>query len=133
MLYSLIEESRQDWRWSLFCCSFLSRSHCSSGGHMSESIALLIMLFIFPCLASAQQSEKRPRPPSVTANGEAVITVEPDQAQIDIGVVTQARNAPDAAKENAEKLASVMSEVKKFHGKGDEIKTARYSIIHKYC
>ncbi len=56
--------------------------------------------------------------PSVTANGEAVITAEPDQAQIDIGVVTQARNAPDAAKENAEKLARVMSEVKKASWEG---------------
>jgi len=72
---------------------------------MRESIALLIMLAIFPSLASAQQTDKRPRPPSVTANGEAVITVEPDQAKIDIGVVTQARNAPEAAKGDAEKPA----------------------------
>ena len=93
---------------------------------MRESIALLIMLVIFPGVASAQQTERRQRPPSVTASGEAVITAEPDQAQIDIGVVTQARNAPDAAKENAEKLARVMSEVKKLLGKGDEVKTASY-------
>jgi uncharacterized protein YggE len=99
---------------------------------MRESIALLIMLAIFPSVASAQQTERPPRLPSVTANGEAVITVEPDQAQIDIGVVTQARNAPEAAKENAEKLARVMSEVKKFLGKGDEVKTASYSLNPNY-
>ncbi len=58
--------------------------------------------------------------------------VEPDQAQIDIGVVTQARNAPDAAKENAEKLARVMSAVKKLLGKGDEVKTASYSLNPNY-
>ena len=58
--------------------------------------------------------------------------MEPDQAQIDIGVVTQARNAPEAAKENAEKLARVMSEVKKLLGKGDEIKTASYSLNPNY-
>ncbi len=100
---------------------------------MRESIALLIMLVIFPSVASAQQqTERRARLPTVTANGEAVITAEPDQAQIDIGVVTQARNAPDAAKENAEKLARVMSEVKKLLGKGDEIKTASYSLNPTY-
>ena len=99
---------------------------------MKESIALLIMLIIFPSAGSAQQTERRPRVPSVTANGEAVITAEPDQAQIEIGVVTQARNAPDAAKENAEKLARVMSEVKKLLGKGDEIKTASYSLNPNY-
>jgi uncharacterized protein YggE len=58
--------------------------------------------------------------------------VEPDQAQIDIGVVTQARNAPDAAKENAEKLARVMGEVKKLIGKDDQVKTANYSLNPNY-
>jgi uncharacterized protein YggE len=99
---------------------------------MRESVALLVMLVIFPSVGSAQQTERRSRLPSVTANGEAVITVEPDQAQIDIGVVTQARNAPEAAKENSEKLARVMSEVKKLLGKGDEVKTASYSLSPNY-
>jgi hypothetical protein len=99
---------------------------------MKKSVALLAMLVILPSVASAQRGERRPSLPSVTANGEAVITVEPDQAQIDIGVVTQARNAPEAAKENAEKLARVMSEVKKLLGKGDEIKTANYSLSPNY-
>src|SRR5262245_48344287 len=99
---------------------------------MRESIALLIMLVFFSGVASAQQTERPLRVPSVTANGEAVITVEPDQAQIDIGVVTQARNAPEAAKENAEKLARVMSEVKKVLEKGDEVKTASYSLNPNY-
>jgi uncharacterized protein YggE len=99
---------------------------------MRESIALLAMLVILPSVASAQRAERRPSLPSVTANGEAVITVEPDQAQIDIGVVTQARNAPEAAKENAEKLTRVTSEVKKLLGKGDEIKTANYSLGPNY-
>jgi uncharacterized protein YggE len=66
---------------------------------MRESLALLAILAFLPDLALAQQLDRQPRPPSVTAIGEAMITVEPDQAQIDIGVVTQARNAPDAAKE----------------------------------
>ena len=99
---------------------------------MKESIALWLLLVIFPGVASAQPTERRPRPPTVTAQGVAVITAEPDQAQIDIGVVTQARNAIDAAKENAEKLARVMREVKKFLGKGDEIKTANYSLNPNY-
>jgi uncharacterized protein YggE len=100
---------------------------------MRGSIALLAIFLVFlPTIVSAQQDDRRPKPPSVTANGEAVITVEPDQAQIDIGVVTQARNAPDAAKENAEKLARVMGEVKKLLGKGDELKTASYSLNPSY-
>ena len=99
---------------------------------MRQLNALLAVLAFLPSVALAQQADRRPTVPSVTANGEAVITVEPDQAQIDIGVVTQARSAPDAAKENAEKLARAMSQVKKLLGKGDEVKTASYSLNPNY-
>jgi uncharacterized protein YggE len=80
----------------------------------------------------AQTDNRRAAPPSVTAHGEAIIMVEPDQAEIDIGVVTQARNAPEAARENADKLARVITEVKKILGKGDEVKTASYSLNPNY-
>lgn len=99
---------------------------------MREFVALVAVLILLPSSALAQQKERRPRVQSVTASAEAVITAEPDQAQIDIGVVTQAKNAPQAAKENAEKLAHVMNEVKKLLGKGDEIKTANYSLNPNY-
>ncbi len=99
---------------------------------MTKSFLLLGLLIILPSFALAQQTDRRTSLPSVTATGEAVITAEPDQAQIDIGVVTQARNALDAAKENAEKLTRVMGEIKKFLGKGDEIKTANYSLNPNY-
>jgi uncharacterized protein YggE len=99
---------------------------------MRKLILLLITLTMLPTLIYSQEAERKPWPPSVTANGEAVVTVEPDQAEIDIGVVTQARNAPDAAKENAEKLARVTAEVKKILAKGDEVKTAGYSLSPNY-
>jgi uncharacterized protein YggE len=99
---------------------------------MKTWFASLSLLLLLPSAALCQQNEKSTRPPAVTASGEAVITAEPDLAEIDIGVVTQARNAPDAAKENAEKLARVMAEVKKLLGRGDEVKTASYSLHPNY-
>ena len=78
------------------------------------------------------QENTRMRPPSVTAQGEAVITAEPDQVQIDIGVVTQARNAPDAAKENAEKVSRLLAQIKTLLGKGDEVRTTGYSLNPSY-
>jgi uncharacterized protein YggE len=80
----------------------------------------------------AQPVSDRSRPPSITVNGDATIMAEPDQAEIDIGVTTQARNAPDAAKENAERLARVLAEVKKHMGRGDEVKTSRYALNPNY-
>jgi uncharacterized protein YggE len=80
----------------------------------------------------AQPAPDRPRPPSITVNGEATIAAEPDQAQIDIGVFTQARSAPEASRENAERLARVLAEVKKLLGRSDEVKTSGYSLNPQY-
>jgi len=99
---------------------------------MKTWFTAICLLLAIPNGALSQEQERSRRTPSVTATGEAVITAEPDQAEIDIGVVTQARNAPDAARENAEKLARVMAEVKKLLGKGDEVKTASYSLHPNY-
>ena len=90
------------------------------------------LLFVTATAFAQQRGNRPPQTPFVTASAEAVITAEPDQAEIDIGVITQAKNAPDAARENADKLARVMAEVKKLLGKGDEVKTASYSLNPNY-
>ena len=99
---------------------------------MKSLIITTTVILLSTSIVYSQPEETRIRAPSVTAHGEAIITAEPDQAQIDIGVVTQARNAPEAAKENAEKLSQVMAQVKKLLGKGDEVKTASYSLNPNY-
>jgi uncharacterized protein len=99
---------------------------------MKAVLASLSVFLALPVLCYAQHEPNRARPPSVTASAEAVITLEPDQAEIDIGTVTQARNAPDAARDNAEKLSRVVAELKKLLGKDDEIKTVSYSLTPNY-
>lgn len=95
-------------------------------------LSVLLMTFAAASTASAQQRDDRPRPPSITVSGEATISAEPNQAQIDIGVVTQARTAPDASKENAERLTRVMAEIKKILGKEDDVKTSVYALTPTY-
>jgi uncharacterized protein YggE len=99
---------------------------------MGKWILVLTLLCLRPAPVYSQLSDRQPQPPHATATGEAVILVEPDQAEIDIGVVTQAKNAPDAARQNADKLTRVMAEVKKLLVKGDEAKTAAYSLNPTY-
>jgi len=94
--------------------------------------AIVIAMLLSVASVAAQPAAERPRPPSITVNGEATIAAEPDQAQIDIGVTTQARSAPDASRENAERLARVLAEVKKLLGKGDEVKTSGYGLNPQY-
>jgi uncharacterized protein YggE len=99
---------------------------------MKTCFVLITAILIGTSVLSAQEMERAPRPPSVTANGEAVITVEPDQAEIDIGVVSQAKSAPDAARENADKVGRVLAAVKKVIGTADEVKTVSYSLNPNY-
>ncbi len=99
---------------------------------MKALLASLGIVLLLSSLSYAQQERNRVRPLSVTANGEAIITVEPDQAEIDIGTVTQARSAPDASRENAEKLSKVVAELKKLLAQEDEIKTVSYSLTPNY-
>lgn len=99
---------------------------------MKTFLFTLILLSISATTTHAQPAPERPRPPAITVNGEATIAAEPDQAQIDIGVTTQARTAPDASRENAERLARVLTEVKKLLGRGDEVKTSGYGLNPNY-
>jgi uncharacterized protein YggE len=64
--------------------------------------------------------------------GEAVLMVEPDQAEIDIGVVTQAKTAPEAGGENAERAARVIAALKKLPAAADEIRSGGYTLTPSY-
>ena len=99
---------------------------------MKRILFLFSIIVLLASTAQSQQRDDRPRPPSITVAGEATISAEPDQAQIDIGVVTQARTAPEASKENAGRLARVLAEIKKLLGKDDEVKTSGYSLTPTY-
>jgi uncharacterized protein len=99
---------------------------------MKKFLFVASVVLLLASTAYSQQRDKRPRTPSITVIGEAMISAEPDQAHIDIGVVTQARSAPDASRENADRLSRVLAEVKKLLGKGDEVKTSGYSLTPNY-
>ena len=99
---------------------------------MNKLLAIFGLVFLLGSTAGAQQTNDRPKIPSITVSGDATVSAEPDQAEIDIGVVTQARTAPDATKQNAERVARVLAEIKKQLGKGDEVKTSGYSLTPNY-
>ena len=99
---------------------------------MKNFLVIAAVVLFLTSAVDAQQRDSRPRPRSITVSGEATISAEPDQAQIDIGVVTQARTAPEASKDNADRLSRVLAEVKKLLGKSDEVKTSGYSLTPTY-
>jgi uncharacterized protein len=82
--------------------------------------------------AALSAQEPRSGPPTVRGQGEATVTVRPDQVRIEIGVVTQAQTAESAAGQNAKQTTDVLSTLKKELGAAAEIQTSGYSIQPNY-
>jgi uncharacterized protein YggE len=61
-----------------------------------------------------------------------VVTSQPDQAQMDVGVVTRAPTAQAAAEENARKLEAVLAALRKALDPAAEIKTVSYTLSPNY-
>jgi len=64
----------------------------------------------------------------VNVVGDSIIQAQPDTAIVQIGVVTQARNALDAQQQNATKTDAVIRALKAAAGTGAEVKTSGYSL-----
>ena len=90
-----------------------------------------LILFFGAAGISAQETGIK-LPPHVRTTGEATVTVKPDRAQIDVGVVTQANTSQAAVQQNAQKLESALTELRKLLGADAEIKTISYSVTPNY-
>jgi uncharacterized protein len=102
---------------------------------LHDSIKVLwtvAVLAWFVSTAWGQSSMDKLAYPSIRVTGEATVSTKPDQAQIDIGVVTEAKNAQAAAAENAEKFDAVLAELRKILGPGADIKSTSYSLTPMY-
>lgn len=99
---------------------------------MNKLATLLATILLFGSGVEAQQSAATVRMPSITVSAETTLSVEPDQAQIDIGVVNQAPTAPEASRENADRVARVLAEIKKRLGTDDEVQTSGYALTPNY-
>jgi uncharacterized protein YggE len=71
-------------------------------------------------------------PATIRASGEATVSAQPDQAEVSIGVLTQAPRAADAAAQNAATTARVLDALKGVIGIKGELKTIGYSISPTY-
>jgi len=70
--------------------------------------------------------------PVVKASGEATVNAAPDEATIDIGVMTQASTAQAAAAQNATQLQVALDQLRSLLGKAAELKTVGYSLNPSY-
>jgi uncharacterized protein YggE len=71
-------------------------------------------------------------PGAIQAIGSATISVNPDQAQLAVGVVTQGATAQDAGQQNAALTTTVLNALKGVLGAAGTIQTISYSISPRY-
>ncbi len=69
---------------------------------------------------------------TITVKGEAELEIVPDVASLSFGVIVEAKTVEVAQKEGNEKMATIISELKKEDVKGNDLKTNNYSIYPKY-
>ncbi len=95
-------------------------------------MAIVGALIVFNFAVLAQDSADKTTRPSIRVTGDSTVTVKPDQAEISIGVVTQAPAAQPAAAQNAQKQDTVIAEFRKLLGAAADIKTISYSLSPNY-
>jgi uncharacterized protein YggE len=83
-------------------------------------------------LATAQSAPTSSEPPQIRVTGHARISAQPEQAEVDVGVVTEAPEAGDAARTNAEKLDRVLKALQNAFGPGARFETVSYSLNPVY-
>jgi uncharacterized protein YggE len=95
----------------------------------------LIAGAIAVCCAAAPARAQNPQPndpPSIVATGEALVTVAPDRALIEISADGHAKKAADAQRLAAESMTSVQNALKSAGVAADAIKTTGYSLTPEY-
>jgi uncharacterized protein YggE len=89
----------------------------------------LFIAFAFTAVLCAQTPV---RVASITAVGDASVSVTPDMARVDVGVATQAGTAQDATQQNAAQAGTVISALQALLGANASIKTISYSVSPVY-
>jgi uncharacterized protein len=98
---------------------------------LNRIIALALAAVAVSCATAIAQPPVVP-PPAIRVTGEATIAAQPDQARIDIGVVTEGKTAQAAASENAAKTEKMIAELRRIVGGSGTIKTVNYSLNPNY-
>src|SRR5438034_2397761 len=94
-------------------------------------MARLLSAFLVVTLSTAALCAQN-APRSVQATGSATIFANPDQAQLEVGVVTNAGTAQDSAQQNATMTTAVLTAVKAVLGSSGTVQTVSYYVSPRY-
>lgn len=83
-------------------------------------------------LAAALAAQVGTATPQIRVTGRATLTVEAERAEVHIGVVTEAPEAQEAARRNAEKLDAALAALRSALGDAARFETSSYSLQPVY-
>ena len=91
------------------------------------------ILILLACLAAAQAQETGPASgmPSLRVHGQSTVSVQPDQAELDVGVVTQAPTAKAASDRSAAQANTVVQHLRELLPTAS-IETINFSLNPNY-
>lgn len=108
------------------------------GGTMRRYPLHLLFATVVVCLAVAageargEQGSEGGDPPAIHVRGESMMTVEPDWAEVQLGVESEGPTAEAVARDNALRLDAVLKALRDQMGPNAEIKTTAYSLLPVY-
>ncbi len=94
--------------------------------------ALFVMAFGMYGNTTAQAEEEKNDKRTMTVSGQAKVSATPDFATINLGVVTEDKDAKAAQQANAAAMDKVIATIKASGIKETDIQTVNYSIYPKY-
>ncbi len=90
---------------------------------------ILVLCLLLPIAVLVAQGQT---PGTVQASGSATINVNPDQAQLTVGVVTQGATAQEAGSQNASQTTAMLSALTSVLGNNGKVQTIGYSVSPQY-
>jgi len=99
---------------------------------VSGFAALAVIFIAFGGARAQSMEDHHPRVPTINTTGEATVSVQPDQARVELGVTTEADTSDAAVTQNAEKLGATLAAIRALQIAGIEIKTVSYTLQPKY-
>jgi uncharacterized protein YggE len=103
-------------------------AHRRAPDYHLKMLRILFLSLMLAALVGAQTNGTR----TVQANGSATLSANPDQAQIDVGVVTVGTTAQDSAQQNATQTTAVINAIKLVLGSNGTIQTVSYYVQPRY-
>jgi uncharacterized protein len=95
---------------------------------MQRAITLHALLIVWAAAALVRADDDHKLVPSITVVGSGEVQVQPDMANVVVGVTTEAKTASEALKENNQRMAQLLETLRGLNIPDKHVQTAGFSV-----